>query len=76
MAIALFFAAETAGGLAAPTILGALLQTGDRHKVFSGHLLGGTLIALASVAAIVLGVDTERQSLKQIAEAPQARARP
>jgi MFS family permease len=71
MAIALFFAVGTAvGGVAAPTLFGALIQTGNRHAVFVGYLVGGLLMILASVAAVVLGVDAERKSLEQIAQAP------
>lgn len=69
MAIALFFAVGTAtGGLAAPALFGALIQTGRREDLFVGYLIAAVLMALASVAAIVLGVDVEGKSLEQIAE--------
>ncbi len=74
MAIALFYAAGTAaGGLAAPTLFGALIQTGRRSDVLVGYLVGAALMVLAAVAAIVLGVDSEGKSLEQIAELPPGR---
>jgi MFS family permease len=69
MAIALFYAVGTAaGGLAAPALFGALIQTGSRHEVFLGYALGGALMVLAAIAAATLGVDAEGKSLEQIAE--------
>ncbi|MDP9149713.1 MAG: MFS transporter [Myxococcota bacterium] len=69
MAIALFYAAGTAaGGLAAPTLFGALIQTGRRSEVLVGYLVGGALMVLAALVAVVLGVDSEGKSLEQIAE--------
>ncbi|HEV8549363.1 MAG TPA: MFS transporter, partial [Polyangiaceae bacterium] len=48
MAIALFYAMGTAaGGLAAPALFGALLDTGSRANVFAGYLVGGVLMVLA-----------------------------
>ncbi len=50
IAIAIFFAVGTAaGGLAAPALFGALIQTGDRAEVLKGYLLGGALMLLAAV---------------------------
>jgi MFS family permease len=69
MAIALFYAVVTAaGGLAAPALFGALIQTGRREDLFVGYVVAAVLMILASVAAIVLGVDAEGKSLEQIAE--------
>jgi len=69
MAIALFFAVGTAaGGLAAPALFGALLQTGSRSEIFVGYAIGGGLMVLAAIAAAGLAVDAERKSLEQIAE--------
>jgi MFS family permease len=71
MAIALFYAVGTAaGGLAAPTLFGALVETGRRADVLVGYLIGAALMGLASLAAVVLGVSAERRSLEQIAELP------
>jgi MFS family permease len=69
MAIALFYAAGTAvGGLGAPALFGALIQTGSRHELFVGYAVGGALMGLGAVAAATLGVSAERKSLEQIAE--------
>jgi hypothetical protein len=69
MAIALFYAVAMAtGGLVAPTLFGALIQTGSLARVFIGYAIGAVLMLLASVAAFVLGVSAEGRSLEQIAE--------
>jgi MFS family permease len=69
MAIALFYAVGTAcGGLAAPALFGALVQTGERGKVLDAYLVGAALMALGGLAAALLGVPAERKSLEQIAE--------
>lgn len=69
MAIALFYALGTAaGGIAAPALFGALIQSGRREDLFVGYAVAAALMVLACVAAIVLGVDAEGKSLEQIAE--------
>ena len=69
MAIALFYAAGTAcGGLVAPALFGALVQTGERNNVFAAYLVSAALMALGGVAAIFLGVAAEGKSLEHIAE--------
>ena len=68
MAIALFYAVGTAaGGLAAPTLFGALIQTGSRERVFIGYAIGAVLMLLAAVSALVLGVAAEGKSLEALA---------
>jgi MFS family permease len=75
MAIALFYSVATAtGGLVAPTLFGALIQTGSLSRVFIGYAIGAALMMLASVAAFVLGVSAEGKSLEQIAELGPRRA--
>jgi MFS family permease len=67
MAIALFFAVGTAvGGLGAPALFAALIQTGSRQEVFVGYALSGALMAIAALAAIFLGVDAECKSLEEL----------
>jgi MFS family permease len=67
MAIALFYAAGTgAGGLAAPALFGALLQSGRRANVFIGYLIGAGLMITAGILAALLGVPAERKSLEAI----------
>lgn len=69
MAIALFYAVGTAaGGLVAPGLFGALIQSGSRDHVFAGYILGGVLMLGAAGVAFVLGLSAERKSLEQIAE--------
>jgi MFS family permease len=69
MAIALFYAVGTAaGGLCAPALFGALLDTGSRANVFTGYLVGGVLMVLAGAVAAVLGVPAEGKSLETINE--------
>jgi MFS family permease len=67
MAIALFYAVGTAaGGLLAPALFGALLETGNRLHILSGYLLGAGLMLAAGLVAAVLGVPAEGKSLEQI----------
>ena len=70
-AIALFYAVGTAmGGVAAPAIFGALVQTGERVRVFDAYLVSAGLMVLGGVAAAVLGVPAERRSLEHLSELP------
>jgi MFS family permease len=67
MAIALFYAVGTAaGGLVAPALFGALLQTGSRGQVFIGYLIGAVLMVAAGLVAAVLGVAAEGKSLEAL----------
>ena len=69
MAIALFYAVGTAaGGLVAPALFGALVETGSRSSVFIGYLIGAVLMILAGVIAAIFGVQAERKSLEKITE--------
>jgi MFS family permease len=69
MAIALFYAVGTAaGGLFAPALFGALLDTGSRANVFSGYLIGAILMVAAGGVAAWLGVPAEGKSLETISE--------
>jgi MFS family permease len=69
LAIALFYAIGTgAGGVLAPTLFGALIQSGRPIEVFYGDILGAFLMAAAGVVEIIWGVDAERKSLESIAK--------
>jgi MFS family permease len=69
LAIALFFAVGTAaGGVAAPAVFGALIQTGDRVQVMKGYLFGGGLMLAAAAVAATLGVAAEGKSLEALSE--------
>lgn len=69
LAIAVFYVAGLLiGGLAAPAVLAALIQTGRREGVFAGYLVGAGLMIIAAIVAAVLAVPAERRSLEAIAE--------
>jgi len=68
LAIAIFYAAGTAlGGVAAPFLFGALIQTGSRNDVFLGYLLGAALMILAAAVQARWGVAAERLPLEAVA---------
>jgi MFS family permease len=69
LAIAVFYAVGTAaGGVAAPALFGALIQSGSRAAVMEGYLVGAALMLAAAAAELVLGVPSERRSLEEIAD--------
>jgi MFS family permease len=71
MAIAFFYALGTAaGGVAAPALFGALIETGSRERVFIGYLVGAGLMCSAGLIAAVLGVAAEGKSLETINALP------
>ena len=68
VAIAVFYALGTAvGGVAAPALFGALIDTGSRVSIFYGYLLGGLLMLIAGGTEAVIGVSAERRALEDIA---------
>jgi MFS family permease len=68
LAIALFYSVGTfAGGLLAPALFGALIESGSRTRVAIGYGVGAALMMLAAVVAAWLGVAAEGKSLEQIA---------
>ncbi len=69
LAIALFFAVGTAaGGLVAPALFGALIETGSRTRLFEGYAVGGALMVLAALVAVAFGVAAEGKSLEALAD--------
>ncbi len=71
MAIALFYAVGTAtGGVVAPLLFGALVQTGERSRVFDAYLVSAGLMMLGAAAACLLGVRAEGRSLEELADMP------
>jgi MFS family permease len=75
MAIALFYAVGTAvGGVAAPVLFGALLDTGSRGRVFIGYAVGAALMIGAGCVAAVLGVAAEGKSLESLSTLPDVRS--
>lgn len=68
LAIALFYAVGTAiGGLGAPLLFGALIETGQPHLLVWGYLAGAGLMLAAAAVELLLGVATERKSLEDVA---------
>jgi MFS family permease len=68
LAIAFFYAVGTGvGGVVAPWLFGALIETGSRTSVFGGYLTGAALMVLAGCVAWRWGVDAERKPLESIA---------
>lgn len=68
IAIALFYALGTGvGGVAAPALFGALIDTGSRVAILWGYLLGGGLMIGAAGVAWTMGISAERQPLEDVA---------
>ncbi len=68
IAIALFYAFGTGvGGVAGPSVFGALIQTGSRGELLLGYLFGGALMVVAGAVAYVWGTDAEKRSLEAVA---------
>lgn len=68
MIIALFYAGGlTIGGIAGPSLFGALLDTGSRDALAAGYLGGAFLMVMAAIIAAWLGIKAERQPLEAIA---------
>jgi MFS family permease len=68
-AIAIFYALGTGlGGVAAPWLFGALIESGSRDQVLLGYLLGAALMLVAAGVARAIGIDAERKSLEDVAK--------
>jgi MFS family permease len=68
LAIALFYAVGTAvGGLGAPAFFGELIQRDRPDLLVYGYLVGAGLMIVAAVVEVVLGVQSERKGLEEIA---------
>ncbi|HTJ40958.1 MAG TPA: MFS transporter [Kofleriaceae bacterium] len=70
MAIAVFYAVGTLAGAVAPTLFGAIVDTGEPSRLFAGYALASALMIGAAVVARTLGVDAEGRSLEELAAAP------
>lgn len=67
LAIALFYVIGTAiGGVLAPVLFGALIETEHRGAIAVGYLIGAGLMLAAAAAEWFLGVDSERKSLEEV----------
>jgi len=68
LAIAFFYAVGTGiGGIGAPWLFGALIDTGSRMSLFAGYLLGAGLMLGAAIIAARYGVAAERKPLEDVA---------
>jgi MFS family permease len=69
MAIALFFSiSQLAGGVAAPSIFGALIGNGtNRVPLTIGYMVGAAVMFIGGLIAWFFGVNAERKSLEDIA---------
>jgi MFS family permease len=66
MAIAVFYAFGTLVGAGAPTLFGAIVDTGDPYSLLAGYVLASAMMMAAAVVARVFGVAAERRSLEEI----------
>ena len=68
LAIAFFYAFGTGiGGIVGPWLMGFLIETGSRPRVFAGYLLGAVLMLVAAVVMARWGVAAERRALEDVA---------
>jgi MFS family permease len=68
LAIAVFYAFGTAlGGVAAPSVFGALVGTGDPAAIAGGYAFGAMLMLIAAGTELWLGVAAERRPLEEVA---------
>ena len=69
MAIAFFYAIGTAaGGITGPLLFSHLVSTGKVPDTVLAFSIGASLMILAGIAEIILGVNAERRSLEDIAQ--------
>jgi MFS family permease len=68
LAIAFFYAVGTGiGGVGAPWLFGALIDTGSRFSLFGGYLLGAGMMVGAGLVVYRFGVNAERKPLEAVA---------
>jgi MFS family permease len=69
LAIAVFYAAGTAvGGIAGPTLFGALIGGGAPWAVAGGYFAAAALMIGAGIVEIFWGIDAESKSLESVAD--------
>jgi MFS family permease len=80
LAIAFFYAIGTAvGGISGPLLFSALVSTGKVTDTVLAFSIGASLMILAGIVEILLGVRAERRGLEDIAQpltAADAESRP
>jgi len=68
LAIAFFYAIGNGiGGVIGPWLMGMLIETGSRQRVFAGYLIGAGLMVAAAAVMARWGVAAERKSLEAVA---------
>jgi MFS family permease len=70
MAIAVFYAFGTLVGAGAPTLFGAIVDTGEPMQLFAGYALASALMIGAAAIARIYGVDAEGRSLEALTADP------
>jgi len=74
LGIAIFFSFGTAtGGILAPWIFGALIDTGSAWNIFYGYIFAAVLMLIAALTELLIGVDAERKPLEKVAAPLSAR---
>lgn len=69
LAIALFYAIGTGlGGAAGPWLFGYLVESGSSMSIFLGYLFGASLMVIAAITELALGIAAERRPLEAVAE--------
>jgi MFS family permease len=69
LAIACFYAVGTAiGGSIAPSVFGALIDSGSTWHVSFGYMVAAVLLLIAAAVELKEGVDAEGKSLESIAD--------
>ncbi|HEX5061250.1 MAG TPA: MFS transporter [Kofleriaceae bacterium] len=71
MAIAVFYAFATLVGAGAPTLFGAIADTGEPNQLFAGYALAAGLMYIAAIVARKFGVAAEGRSLEDITAHPE-----
>jgi MFS family permease len=67
IAISLFYAAGTAlGGFVGPPLYGAMIESGSRTALFGAYALAASLMCVAALVTLFLGVDAERRPLEEV----------
>jgi MFS family permease len=67
LAIALFYAMGTLlGGVVAPAVFGLLIASGERRYIVWGYLFGASLMVIAAIVELLIGVKAERRSLESV----------
>lgn len=68
LAIAIFYALGTGlGGVAAPAIFSAVIESGSRGGVFAFYLTGAALMIFAGLMQALFGLDAEGKGLEDVA---------